>query len=77
MSIPSYVQDALAYLKCTKAMNEEIKALQRNNTWELCTLPKGKKTVACRWVFTVKLKEDDCIDMYKARLVAKGYTQKY
>jgi hypothetical protein len=54
-----------------------MKALQRNSTWELVSLPKGNRTIGCRWVFTVKLKADGSIDIYKARLVAKGYTQKY
>jgi len=58
-------------------MNEEMEALQKNATWELVPLPKGMKTVGCRWVFTVKLNPDGSIDRYKARLVAKGYTQRY
>ena len=40
-------------------------------------LPAGKKTMGCRWVFTVKYKVDGTVDRYKARLVAKGYTQTY
>ena len=28
----------------------------------------------CKWVFLVKYKSDEIIDMYKIRLVAKGYT---
>uniref|UniRef100_A0A6N2M3F9 Reverse transcriptase Ty1/copia-type domain-containing protein n=1 Tax=Salix viminalis TaxID=40686 RepID=A0A6N2M3F9_SALVM len=71
------VQDALANSKWTKAMNEEMEELQRNNTWELCTLLKWKKRIGCRWVFTLKLKVDDSIDRYKVRLVVTGYTQKY
>ncbi|XP_062028861.1 uncharacterized protein LOC133744845 [Rosa rugosa] len=70
-------QDALADPKWTQAMNEELKALQKNLTWDVVTMPAGKKTVGCRWVFTVKLKADGSIDRYKARLVAKGYTQRY
>ncbi|GJS67900.1 putative RNA-directed DNA polymerase [Tanacetum coccineum] len=31
-----------------------------------------KKTVGCRWVFTIKYKPDGTIERYKARLVAKG-----
>ena len=50
-------------------MIEEIKALLK--------LPIGKKTVGCRWVFTVKHNADGSIERYKARLVAKGYTQTY
>ncbi|KAM5555122.1 hypothetical protein ABKV19_023158, partial [Rosa sericea] len=71
------VQDALADPKWTQAMNEELEALQKNSTWDIVTMPAGKKTVGCRWVFTVKLKADGSIDRYKARLVAKGYTQRY
>ena len=54
-----------------------MEALQKNDTWELVPLPKGKKAIGCRWVYTVKLKADGSIDKYKAKLVAKGYTQKY
>nr|GFC93971.1 putative reverse transcriptase, RNA-dependent DNA polymerase [Tanacetum cinerariifolium] len=36
-----------------------------------------KKTVGCRWIFTIKYKPDGTIERYKARLVAKGYTQTY
>ncbi|KAH9726797.1 hypothetical protein KPL70_008430 [Citrus sinensis] len=69
-------QDALEDPKWTKAMNEEMEALQKNATWELVSLPKGRKTIGCRWVFTIKLRADGSIDRYKARLVAKGYTQR-
>ena len=40
-------------------------------------LPEGKKSVGCKWVYTVKYKADGSIERYKARLVAKGYTQTY
>ena len=40
-------------------------------------MPKGKKPVGCRWVFTVKYKTDVSLECYKARLVARGYTQTY
>ena len=58
-------------------MIEEMKALHKNHTWELVKLPIGKKTVGCRWVFTVKHNADGSIERYKARLVAKWYTQTY
>ncbi|VVA27208.1 PREDICTED: Retrovirus-related Pol poly from transposon, partial [Prunus dulcis] len=63
--------------KWKEAMNEEMRALQKNVRWELVPLPHGKKTVGCRWVFTLKHKADGSIDRYKARLIAKGYTQTY
>lgn len=52
-----------------------MNALLKNNTWEVVQRPIGKKTVGCRWVFTVKYKADGTVERYKARLVAKGYTQ--
>ena len=35
----------------------------------------GKRTVGCRWIFTVKYRADGTLERYKVRLVAKGYTQ--
>ena len=58
-------------------MNVEMQALEKNKTWELVTLPAGKRPVGCRWVYTVKYKADGSLERYKARLVAKGYTQTY
>jgi len=63
--------------KWAAAMDEEMMALHKNDTWEVTELPKGKKHVGCRWVFTIKYKADGSVDRYKARLVAKGYTQTY
>lgn len=77
VSIPSKLQEALLDSRWTKSMAEEMAALEKNATWELVPLPKGKKTVGCRWVFTIKHKADGSIERYKARLVAKGYTQSY
>ncbi|KAJ9553092.1 hypothetical protein OSB04_017137 [Centaurea solstitialis] len=75
--IPTTVEQALASEDWRKAINTEMEALKKNNTWEKCSLPIGKKPVGCRWVFTVKHKPDGTIERYKARLVAKGYTQTY
>ena len=77
VSIPNSVQEALADPRWKAAMNEEMKSLQKNETWELVDRPLGKKLVGCRWVYTMKHKEDGTIERFKARLVAKGYTQTY
>ncbi|RVW42190.1 Retrovirus-related Pol polyprotein from transposon RE1 [Vitis vinifera] len=69
--------EALADPRWKAAMNEEMKSLQKNETWELVECPPGKKPVECRWIYTVKYKADDSIERFKARLVAKGYTQTY
>ncbi|XP_011087057.1 uncharacterized protein LOC105168619 [Sesamum indicum] len=39
-------------------MVQELDALERNKTWEVVDLLKGKKAIGCRWVFKIKLKAD-------------------
>lgn len=59
-----------------RAVNEEMESLQKNGTWKLVDLPKGKRTVSCKWIF--KRKEGIPgveAPRYKARLVARGFTQ--
>ncbi|CAJ2638271.1 unnamed protein product [Trifolium pratense] len=68
---------ALEIPKWREAVLEEMKALEKNKSWSVMTLPDGKKTVGCKWVFTVKYNSDGSIETYKARLVAKGFTQTY
>ena len=58
-------------------MDEEMRALMQNQTWEVVDLPKGKKPIGCRWVYTLKCKSDGSLDGYKARFVARGYTLTY
>ena len=77
VSIPNNVQEALVDPRWKTAMNEEMKSLQKNETWELVDHPPGKNPIRCRWVYTVKHKADGTIEHFKARLVAKGYTQTY
>ena len=41
------------------AMMEEISSLHKNDTWELSELPKRKKAISCKWVFTKKQGSSD------------------
>jgi Reverse transcriptase (RNA-dependent DNA polymerase) len=52
------------------ACKEELEALHRRNVFKLTDLPKGHKTIGCRWVFDVKSDSRK-----KARLVAQGFSQ--
>ncbi|KAK2354846.1 putative mitochondrial protein [Trifolium repens] len=76
-TIPTSLSEALSDRKWKQAMDLEMEALDKNNTWELVSLPTGKKPVGCKWVYTIKYKADGSIERYKARLVAKGFTQTY
>ena len=71
------MQDALKVPEWREAIFKEMKALEKNCTWELVDLSRGKTIVGCKWVFTVKYKADGSLDRYKARMVAKGFTQTY
>lgn len=62
-------------LKWKEAMQQEITALETNQTWEIVLTPTHKKPIASKWVFKLKRKLDETIDQYKARLVAKGFKQ--
>ena len=77
VAIPNSVQEALADPKWKAAMNEEMKSLQKNETWELVECSLGKKPIRCRWIYTVMYKADNSIERFKASLVAKWYTQTY
>lgn len=77
MEIPNSVQNAIKVPKWKEAIFKEMKALEKNSTWELVDLPRRKTTIGCKWVFTIKYKSDGSIKRYKAQLVAKGFTQTY
>ncbi|KAL0427371.1 UNVERIFIED_CONTAM: Retrovirus-related Pol polyprotein from transposon RE1 [Sesamum latifolium] len=66
---------AKGHLEWESAMKDEIVALEKNNTWSVVDLPKGKRAIGSKLVYKVKLNPDGSIDRYKARLVAKGYNQ--
>ena len=70
------VEEVLRDKKWKSAMDEEIRAIERNNTWELVELPKGSQPIGVKWVFKKKMNAQGEIKRYKARLIAKGYKQK-
>jgi hypothetical protein len=74
LSTPKIVQDAFSDSGWRQAMELETKALHQNGMWELVPLPLAKKTIGCKWVYTVKFNLDGSVEQLKARLVAKGYT---
>ena len=56
-------------------MHEEMYSLNKNKTYDLVELPKGKKVLKNKWVFKLK-KNGHKLVKYKARLVVKGFSQK-
>ncbi|KAK4258396.1 hypothetical protein QN277_007851 [Acacia crassicarpa] len=74
---PVTYEEAANDEKWKKAMNDEIAAIKRNDTWELTTMPKEQKPIGVKWVYKTKTNKEGKVEKYKARLVAKGYKQKY
>ena len=56
-------------------MEEEMRALDSNETWDLVDPPRHCKPIGCKWVYKVKYNVDGSVNRYKAQLVAKGYAQ--
>ena len=56
-------------------MEEEIHALNTNQTWSLVPRPKNVNVIGSKWIFRTKFKEDGTVDRHKARLVAQGFSQ--
>ena len=50
--------------------------MKTNSVWDLEIIPKGAKTVGCKWVYKTKHDSKGNIERFKARLVAKGFTQR-
>ena len=74
---PTSFEEAIGKREWEQAMDEEMGALDDNETWDLVQLPEGKKSIGCKWVYKVKHNADGSVSRHKARLVAKGYAQTY
>ncbi|KAL8116743.1 hypothetical protein AgCh_023048 [Apium graveolens] len=57
-------------------MQAEMEAVERNSTWKLTTLPKGRKAIDLKWIYKIKRDAAGNITKHKARIVAKGYVQR-
>ena len=56
-------------------MLDEMKALEKNETWELVDLPHGHRPIGLKWVYKLKRNEAGKVIKHKARLVARGFVQ--
>jgi hypothetical protein len=63
---PVQFEDAVKYEHWRTTMDIEIKAIERNNTWELTDMPADAKKIEVKWVYKTKFKEDGEVDKFKA-----------
>ncbi|KAL0641591.1 hypothetical protein Bca4012_103035 [Brassica carinata] len=75
--IPRSYEEAIMDKEWKESVGAEAGAMIKNDTWYESELPKGKKAVSSRWIFTIKYKADGKIERKKSRLVARGFTQTY
>ncbi|KAL0377326.1 UNVERIFIED_CONTAM: Retrovirus-related Pol polyprotein from transposon RE1 [Sesamum radiatum] len=75
MMEPESFEAAAKHEVWVQAMKEEIKMIEKNDTWELAERPKDKEVIGVKWIYKTKLNADGSIQKHKARLVAKGYSQ--
>lgn len=58
----------------SKAMQEEIDALQLQGTWSLVPNPGNENIVVIKWIYKIKKNSYGSVARYKARLVAWGFS---
>jgi len=59
-----------------KSMDEKMRSLLENDTWELVERPEGVKPIPMKWVYKVKQDAQGNVERYKSHLVAKGFLHK-
>jgi len=78
--------DPISFLEATsvpdvkhwdKVIKTELDSIKKNKMWTLVDMPKGVKSIGCKWIFKKKYHPDESIEKYKAILVSKGFTKKH
>ncbi|KAD5802743.1 hypothetical protein E3N88_14103 [Mikania micrantha] len=70
---PKGYKMALKDDKWVHAMQCELNALHKNNTWTLVPRPLNQPVVGSKWLYRTKFLADGSVDHFKARLVAQGH----
>ena len=79
MTKVAQLREPESYVKAMKdtywhvRMEEEMRELDANDTWDLVDPRRHYKPIGCKWVYKIKYNVDGSDNWYKARLVAKGY----
>ncbi|XP_020523464.1 uncharacterized protein LOC18434949 isoform X2 [Amborella trichopoda] len=73
---PIYFDEACKSKVLKKAMDEEIEAIEKNDTWKLTIFPRSHMSIGVKWIYKTKRNANRDIARYKERLVAKGCKQR-
>jgi hypothetical protein len=52
--------------KWLEAMEDEMKSMSSNGVWDLEDIPRGAKTVGCKWVYKIKRDSRGNVERFKA-----------
>ncbi|GMF61722.1 unnamed protein product [Phytophthora fragariaefolia] len=77
INTPATVAEAIKsphWHKWTRAMQEELKAIAGNATWEIVETPRDGNLISAKWVFKIKFDSRGELERFKARLVASTKT---
>ena len=72
VSILKTTGEELSHSRWIYAMVYEMSALNKSGTWEPVSLPVGKSTVGCLWVYVVKIGPDVRLIDLRLVLLPKG-----
>ena len=75
--IPRSYEEAMQHEEWRASVGDEMGAMIKNDTWFETELPKGKRAVTSRLLYTIKYGANGKPERKKTRLVARGYTQVY
>ncbi|EOY21703.1 Uncharacterized protein TCM_013805 [Theobroma cacao] len=75
ISEPDSYQAAAESKEWKATMQEEINAINHNNTWTIVDRPQKQHVIEVKWIFRRKFNSDGTLNKCKARLVTKGYSQ--
>ena len=77
---PSTYMEAVScpeYEKWHAAMGDEMESHEKNHTWDLVTLPPGRRVVTCKWIYKIKDGASPIEGVkYKSRVVVRGFSQR-
>ncbi|KAE9052590.1 Retrovirus-related Pol polyprotein from transposon TNT 1-94 [Phytophthora rubi] len=77
---PVTVEEAMSspyWREWWQAIEEELRAISKNATWEVVDIPTDGNVISAKWVFKLKFDNKGELERFKARLVGRGFTQKF
>ena len=72
---PRSYKEAMRDPRWNASMSDEVVALERERTWDVTDLPRGKKALSNKWIHKIKYNADGTEERLKSRLVVCGNKQ--